>query len=74
MTVKRSEMVEPYVGKDGRQKVYLFDKNGIGREEDLANIVARTFVDICGQPIEGKLPSFKDGNTKNCRADNLYWV
>lgn len=66
-------LVEPYVGSDGRQKVFLFDKDGNGKEEDLANLVARTFPDICGEPVDHRLPSFKDGNPGNCKANNLFW-
>lgn len=66
-------MVEPYVGSDGRQKVFLYDKYGNGTEKDLADIVARSFPEICGTPIEGKLPSFKNGVVTDCKADNLYW-
>ena len=71
--MKSRKEVKPYVGEDGRQKVFLYDKDGNGKEEDLAALVAMTFTDICGKPVEGKLPSFKDGNPSNCAANNLYW-
>lgn len=63
---------KPYYGEDGRKKVWLIDKNGVGKELDLAWIVATTFPDIVGEPKEG-LPLFKDGKSSNCAATNLYW-
>lgn len=68
---KKAKEVKPYVGADGRMKVYLV-KDGVGKEEDLARLVACSFPDIVGEPKEG-LPMFKDGNYANCSADNLFW-
>lgn len=62
---------KPFIGSDGRKKVVLY-KNGKGKEFDLAWLVATSFQDICGEPKEG-LPMFKDGNSNNCAAYNLYW-
>lgn len=72
--MKKKENVEPYMGTDGRQKVFMIDKNGVGKEIDLALIVATTFPEqVEGIQTEGALPKFKDGNPKNCAAFNLYW-
>lgn len=68
MKRNREKLVDPYIGKDGRKKVLLS-----GIEKDLAYLVAITFQDICGKPIEGKLPSFKNGDPNDCSAENLYW-
>lgn len=70
---KNEEIVEPYVGSDGRMKVLLTNNNGVTTEEDVARLVAITFTDICGEPKPG-LPLFKDGDPGNCAADNLYWA
>lgn len=70
---KNLNLVEPYVGSDGRLKVFLYDKDGNGSEKDLAYLVAITFPEICGKPVEGKLPSFKNGDKNCCKAANLYW-
>lgn len=71
---KHKNDCEPYVGSDGRQKVFLYDKNGVGKEMDLALIVASTFPEmVSGVPVNGKLPQFKDGNPANCAVFNLYW-
>jgi hypothetical protein len=70
---KNEEYMEPYKGSDGRMKVKLIDKLGVEREEDLAQIVALSFQDICGSPKNSLLPMFKDGNSENCAADNLFW-
>lgn len=69
---KKENYVKPFVGDDGRLKVGLIDKNGVSHIEDLARLVAVNFQDIVGCPKEG-LPLFKDGNSNNCSADNLYW-
>ena len=69
---KKKKDGKPYWGEDGRKKVYLIDRKGVGTEHDLAYIVAVTFPEIVGEPKEG-LPKFKDGNPNNCAAANLYW-
>lgn len=59
-----------FKGDDGRMKVELRGKNGIGIE-DLAKLVAAAFI-----PNPSGLPDvgFKDGNPENCKADNLFWT
>lgn len=60
---------EPFMGEDGRMKVFLHGslKSGV---EDLAKLVATTFI-----PNPHNFPDvlFKDKNPCNCSADNLYW-
>lgn len=62
--------LEPFEGLDGRMKIALFDKEGEIIIEDVANMVAKTFV-----PNPDNLPMVKfiDGNSKNCKAENLFW-
>jgi hypothetical protein len=61
---------KPFVGFDGRLKVKLIDKDGQEVIEDLAKLVAITFV-----PNPDSLPyvKFKDKDPNNCKAENLYW-
>ena len=66
--------VEPYVGSDGRMKVVLKNYDtGIDEECDLAWIVARTFLPNPPKNLS-ILPMFRDGNSKNCSTDNLFWA
>lgn len=67
---KVEEPLKPYIGNDGRQKVLLIDENGQTHEEDLAVIVAKTFIP---NPGNYAFVKFKDNNLENCTGDNLYW-
>lgn len=72
---KTGKEVKPYKGLDGRMKVRLYDKIGIAHEEDLAEIVARTFPEqVCGKRQEGiPYPYHKDKNPENNATSNLFW-
>lgn len=59
-----------YMGKDGRMKVQLKDKDGKMVELDLATLVATQFVP---NPCNYDLVLFNDGNPQNCEATNLFW-
>ena len=63
--------VKPYKGEDGRMKVKLINNDGIEYEEDLAILIAKTFIP---NPNNYQHVEFIDGNPNNCRADNLKWV
>ena len=68
---KKNKEVKPFKGEDGRMKVNLIDKNGHENTEDLAILIARTFVP---NPNNYEHVDFIDGNPENCRTDNLKWV
>lgn len=59
-----------FKGKDGRMKVELRGKNGVGIE-DLATLVASAFIP---NPHGFTHVDFKDGNPENCKAENLFWT
>ena len=63
--------VKPYKGEDGQMKVKLVNKEGVETEENLAILVAKTFIP---NPNNYQHIEFIDGNPENCRADNLRWV
>jgi hypothetical protein len=64
------EYPKPFKGFDGRLKVKLIDKNGDEVIEDLATLVAKSFV---ANPEDLPYVMFKDKDVNNCKADNLYW-
>ena len=61
---------EQFEGEDGRMKMKLFDKEGNEHIEDVATLVAKTFVP---NPFNHSYVKFKDNNPVNCNASNLYW-
>lgn len=69
MSIKE-EIEEQFKGEDGRLKVKLFDKEGKEYIEDVATLVAKTFVP---NPFNHRYVKFKDGNEINCNKSNLYW-
>lgn len=69
---KKSKYVPQYVGTDGRMKVKLINKFGVETEEDVAEIVAKTYLPSWMRK-DDELPKFKDGNPKNCSLSNLYY-
>ncbi len=67
---KEESFPKPFKGLDGRMKVTLKDKEGEKVVEDLAMLVARTFIE---NPHDYEYVKFHDGNAENCKAENLYW-
>jgi len=61
----------PFKGKDGRMKVTIKAEDGRYSSEDLATLVAMAF---CPNLSKHKKTWFKDGDTGNCNADNIYWL
>lgn len=55
---------------NGRQRVRLYDINGISRRFQVHRLVLETFVGPCP---EGKMGCHKDDNHTNNSIDNLYW-
>lgn len=66
----KKEFPKPFMGLDGRMKVALEDKNGNSVVEDLAILVATSFVP---NPNNYKNVLFKDKDPNNCKAENLFW-
>lgn len=62
--------LEPFEGLDGRMKISLFDKEGEIIIEDVANMVAKIFI---SNPDNLPMAKFIDGNSKNCKVENLFW-
>lgn len=67
---KTEEKIEPFIGLDGRKKVILFDKNQEAQVEDLAILVAKTFLP---NPNNYEYIGFLDKDTNNCKVENLFW-
>lgn len=65
---EKRENPKPFKGIDGRLKVALIDKDGETVVEDLASLVARTFL---SNPENHPYVNFKDGNPENVKAENL---
>lgn len=61
---------DQFKGGDGRMKVKLFDEAGNEHIEDVAVLVAKSFVP---NPFNHPFVKFKDENPVNCNASNLYW-
>lgn len=59
-----------FTRKDGRLAVNVKQSDGIYKEIDMATVICRTFY---GDAPNGMVVKFKDGNSGNCDADNLYW-
>lgn len=72
---KKGKIMKPYKGLDGRMKVRLSDKYGKVHEEDVAELVARSFPElVSGKRMDGiPYPLHKDGDVMNNAASNLYW-
>lgn len=69
-TKKPEDFAEPFKGFDGRLKVKLKDKDGEDVIEDLAILVAKTFI---ANPEKYEFVKFIDKDSGNCAAHNLYW-
>lgn len=61
----------PFKGKDGRMKVNIKKEDGNWEIQDLATLVAMAF---CPNPLKRKRCWFKDNNTENCNAENIFWI
>lgn len=68
--VQKEQEEKPFIGEDGRQKVKLIDNEGKEHIEDVAELVAKTFVP---NPFNYPYVRFKDNNPLNCNKSNLYW-
>ena len=63
--------VPQYIGADGRLKAKLIDKDGVEHEEDVATLVALSFVP---NPNNYTKVEHIDGDVTNNCANNLRWV
>ncbi len=61
----------PFKGRDGRMKVNIKTEHQKWVIEDLATLVAMAF---CPNPKKYTKTWFRDGNSENVNADNIYWV
>lgn len=68
---EEGENVKPFTGEDGREKVLLMGEDNTPVLCDLAEMVAKEF---CPNPNNYKHVGFIDGDSKNCRAENLVWL
>jgi hypothetical protein len=57
--------------ENGRMVVTLVDGKGRVETKPVAELVLETF--IGPRPSPDHIPLHKDGNFRNCRADNLEW-
>jgi len=65
---KKQETPKPFKGVDGRLKIEMIDKEGNPVIEDVADLVAKMYL----QNPEGyEYVIFKDGNPENCKVENL---
>lgn len=67
---EEKEGIKPFKGIDGRMKIILTDKEGNQVLEDVATLVATTYL---ANPNGYKYVTFKDGNPENVKAENLEW-
>jgi hypothetical protein len=61
----------PFKGKDGRMKIIVKAESGEYLVTDLANLVAMAY---CKNPKKYKITYFRDANSSNVNAENLFWV
>lgn len=66
----KKDFPKPFKGIDGRMKIQLTDKNGQSVTEDLAEMIAKTFLP---NPDNYQFVGFKDQNPENCKIENLFW-
>ena len=69
-TEQKDEIVKQFEGVDGRMKVVLHDEQGEQAVKDVAEMTAILFVP---NPEKYEFVKFKDGDSKNLKAENLYW-
>lgn len=69
-TEEKEKKVTEFEGMDGRMKVILHDDEGEEVIKDVAEMVAKTFID---NPENHQFVKHKDGDTKNNKQENLYW-
>lgn len=69
-TINKNHKIIKKTISNGRMKVFIYNKFGIGKSEECGRLSARVYL---GEPKDNEVLNRKDGNILNDEVSNLEW-